>query len=228
MRGRAATAPRIRLARRPLRADHARGNPARSREGATTSPPIPSSAPSPAPARAAASAPSPSRGNGPINSARCSHHRQLHQHPRRPRLPRPHPQDRERKPIRVFLQDGSGDLDNRFGNWPLANQQMAAALRYMKYNVKFEFARRLQPQLAARRQHLSRSPALALAQITRPALEAVRRLGRRRMCRGGSVPRRVAGRAAWRWIAAFAAGGTFLAKLGTEPPLHRRRGYHCF
>ena len=29
------------------------------------------------------------------------------------------------KPLRVFLQDGSNDLDNRFGNWPLANQQMA-------------------------------------------------------------------------------------------------------
>jgi enterochelin esterase family protein len=30
------------------------------------------------------------------------------------------------KPLRVFLQDGANDLDNRFGNWPLANQQMAA------------------------------------------------------------------------------------------------------
>ena len=34
----------------------------------------------------------------------------------------------EQKPIRVFLQDGSGDLDNLHGNWPLANQQMASAL----------------------------------------------------------------------------------------------------
>ena len=31
-----------------------------------------------------------------------------------------------KKPIRVFLQDGSNDLDNAHGNWPLANQQMAA------------------------------------------------------------------------------------------------------
>jgi enterochelin esterase family protein len=46
----------------------------------------------------------------------------------------------ERKPIRVFLADTSGDLDNAFGNWPLANQQMAAALHYMKYDVRFEYA----------------------------------------------------------------------------------------
>jgi enterochelin esterase family protein len=43
------------------------------------------------------------------------------------------------KPIRVFLQDGSGDLDNQFGNWPLANQSMAAALKYAKYDYKFEY-----------------------------------------------------------------------------------------
>jgi enterochelin esterase family protein len=47
----------------------------------------------------------------------------------------------EKKPkaIRVFLQDGSGDLDNMFGNWPLANQQMALALKYAHYDYKFEF-----------------------------------------------------------------------------------------
>ena len=45
----------------------------------------------------------------------------------------------ERKPLRVFLQDSSGDLDNPFGNWPLANRQMEAALRYMKYDVKFDY-----------------------------------------------------------------------------------------
>jgi enterochelin esterase family protein len=45
----------------------------------------------------------------------------------------------ERKPIRVFLQDGSHDLDNRFGNWPLANQQMAAALKFAGYDYRFEF-----------------------------------------------------------------------------------------
>jgi len=43
------------------------------------------------------------------------------------------------KPIRVFLQDGSGDLDNEYGNWPLANQQMALALKFAKYDYKFEY-----------------------------------------------------------------------------------------
>ncbi|HEV7226681.1 MAG TPA: alpha/beta hydrolase-fold protein [Pirellulales bacterium] len=45
----------------------------------------------------------------------------------------------ERKPIKVFLQDGSGDLDNLHGNWPLANQQMAAALKFAKYDYEFVF-----------------------------------------------------------------------------------------
>jgi hypothetical protein len=34
------------------------------------------------------------------------------------------------RPIKVFLQDGSGDLDNVHGNWFLANQQMLAALEF--------------------------------------------------------------------------------------------------
>ncbi len=45
----------------------------------------------------------------------------------------------ERKPIRVFLQDGSHDLDNAHGSWPLANQQMAAALKFAGYDYRFEF-----------------------------------------------------------------------------------------
>jgi len=45
----------------------------------------------------------------------------------------------ERKPIRVFLQDGSGDLDNLHGNWPLANQEMAAALKFAGYDYRFEY-----------------------------------------------------------------------------------------
>jgi enterochelin esterase family protein len=43
----------------------------------------------------------------------------------------------ERKPIRVFLQDGSNDLNNLHGDWPLANQGMASALRFMGYDHKF-------------------------------------------------------------------------------------------
>lgn len=42
------------------------------------------------------------------------------------------------KPIRVFLQAGAKDLDNEHGNWPLANQQMALALKFKKYDYRFE------------------------------------------------------------------------------------------
>ena len=42
-------------------------------------------------------------------------------------------------PIRVFLQDGSNDLDNEHGNWPLSNQQMAKALEFRKYDYKFVY-----------------------------------------------------------------------------------------
>lgn len=42
-----------------------------------------------------------------------------------------------RKEIKVFLQDGSNDLDNQFGNWYLANLQMEAALKYKGYDYKF-------------------------------------------------------------------------------------------
>ncbi len=45
----------------------------------------------------------------------------------------------ERKPIRIFLQDGSNDLNNLHGNWPLANQEMASALAFMGYDFKFVF-----------------------------------------------------------------------------------------
>lgn len=34
------------------------------------------------------------------------------------------------KPVRIFLQDGSNDLNNNFGNWFLANQQMLSALQF--------------------------------------------------------------------------------------------------
>lgn len=41
------------------------------------------------------------------------------------------------KAIRVFLQDGDRDLENEFGNWPLANRQMIQALRAMGYDATF-------------------------------------------------------------------------------------------
>lgn len=46
----------------------------------------------------------------------------------------------EPKPIRVFLADTSGDLDNPFGNWPLSNKLMASSLQYMGYDVRFDWA----------------------------------------------------------------------------------------
>jgi sugar lactone lactonase YvrE/enterochelin esterase-like enzyme len=46
----------------------------------------------------------------------------------------------EPKPIRVYLEDASGDLDNLHGSWPLANQEMAAALEFMGYDVRFDYA----------------------------------------------------------------------------------------
>ncbi len=44
-----------------------------------------------------------------------------------------------KKPIRAFLQDGANDLDNANGNWPLANQQMAKALAFSKYDYQFVY-----------------------------------------------------------------------------------------
>lgn len=43
----------------------------------------------------------------------------------------------DKKPLKVFLEDGENDLDNQFGNWPLANQDMAAALKFANYDYKF-------------------------------------------------------------------------------------------
>ncbi|HXX94435.1 MAG TPA: alpha/beta hydrolase-fold protein, partial [Planctomycetota bacterium] len=45
----------------------------------------------------------------------------------------------ERKPIRVFLQEGEKDLDNVHGNWPLANHDLVAALAFAGYDHKAVF-----------------------------------------------------------------------------------------
>lgn len=42
-----------------------------------------------------------------------------------------------RRELKVFLQDGENDLDNRLGNWFLNNQRMAAALAYAGYDYRF-------------------------------------------------------------------------------------------
>jgi enterochelin esterase family protein len=41
--------------------------------------------------------------------------------------------------IRVWLQDGSADLDNTAGNWPAANIGMADALKFKAYDYHFSF-----------------------------------------------------------------------------------------
>jgi enterochelin esterase-like enzyme len=46
----------------------------------------------------------------------------------------------ERKPIRVYLQDGDHDLNNEHGNWWLANLEMESALKWAKYDVKTVWA----------------------------------------------------------------------------------------
>ncbi|MCB1061633.1 MAG: enterochelin esterase [Verrucomicrobiae bacterium] len=43
----------------------------------------------------------------------------------------------ERKPIRAALLDGTNDVDNQFGNWPLANRQMEAALKFSGYDYRY-------------------------------------------------------------------------------------------
>jgi sugar lactone lactonase YvrE/predicted esterase len=45
----------------------------------------------------------------------------------------------EPKPIRIFLQDGSGDLNIYGGDWWVANQDMLSALQFAGYDVKHEW-----------------------------------------------------------------------------------------
>lgn len=46
---------------------------------------------------------------------------------------------RTARPIRVFVQDGAADVDLEWGNWPVANHDMAAALKFRGYDYRFEF-----------------------------------------------------------------------------------------
>ena len=47
----------------------------------------------------------------------------------------------ERKPLRIYLLDGENDLDNKFGNWPIANKQMAAALKFKDYDFRIDWTK---------------------------------------------------------------------------------------
>lgn len=42
-----------------------------------------------------------------------------------------------KKDIKIFLQDGSNDLNNMFGDWWLSNLQMESALKFKGYDYKF-------------------------------------------------------------------------------------------
>ena len=44
----------------------------------------------------------------------------------------------KKKDIKIFMQDGSNDLDNEYGNWWLANLQMESSFKFKKYEFKFE------------------------------------------------------------------------------------------
>jgi enterochelin esterase-like enzyme len=44
-----------------------------------------------------------------------------------------------KRDIRVWLEDGSNDLDNAAGNWPAANIGMANALKFKGYDYHFSF-----------------------------------------------------------------------------------------
>lgn len=43
----------------------------------------------------------------------------------------------EPRPLRIFLQDGTADIDSYAGNWPLQNQSMDAAMNFSGYDHKF-------------------------------------------------------------------------------------------
>jgi len=45
----------------------------------------------------------------------------------------------DKRNIRVWLQDGSNDLDVRYGNWPLANLRLATALKFKEYDFHLSF-----------------------------------------------------------------------------------------
>ncbi len=84
-----------------------------------------------------ASVHSPSHGNGLISWQGAQPHRQLYQHSRRLGLSglvrKTH---KNPKAIKVYLQEGKDDVNNLHGNWPLGNQDLAAALQFAGYKYK--------------------------------------------------------------------------------------------
>ena len=127
--------PRIRQRGRPLRALPARGAPARGGEVAEPGRRTATAARSPARARAAICAFTAAWDRPDAFSRVFSTIgtyvglRGGHAYPTLVRKTEP-------KPLRVFLQDGSNDLNIYGGNWWLANQEMLSALEFAGYDVK--------------------------------------------------------------------------------------------
>jgi enterochelin esterase-like enzyme len=46
-----------------------------------------------------------------------------------------------RRNIRVWLQDGSNDIEGKYGSWPLANLRLANALKLKEYDFHFSFGK---------------------------------------------------------------------------------------
>ena len=44
----------------------------------------------------------------------------------------------KRRDIKIFMQDGSNDLNNEYGDWWLSNLQMESAFKFKGYELKFE------------------------------------------------------------------------------------------
>ncbi len=93
----------------------------------------------------------------------------------------------EPKPLRVFLQDGSDDLNIYGGDWWMANQEMERALRLRRLRSQPRLGRR-RPQRQARHRSLPRRHALAVEGLagrrSRPAPA-------RRSCRNPRSRRRL-------------------------------------
>ena len=45
----------------------------------------------------------------------------------------------EKRNIRVWMEDGSMDLENEHGSWPLQNIQLANSLKMREYDFRFRF-----------------------------------------------------------------------------------------
>ena len=128
--------PGRRLRPVPARRAAARGRdrrrpPTAGRSGSRTTATTAASA---APA-AARSAPSPRRGSGPTRSAASSARSAPTSACAAATSIRRSIRKYEPKPIRVFLQDGSADLNIYGGDWWMANQEMERALTFAGYEV---------------------------------------------------------------------------------------------